>query len=82
MQFVCELFNTLVVLYTRSGREFPKHKYLRTKSSPFEYVVWVNIVGSSKNPAPLTNGGQLRTRSRCLPVKRRESSQLLANSRC
>jgi len=40
MQFVCELFNALAVFYTNSrtfgsGREFPKHKYLRTKSSRF-----------------------------------------------
>jgi len=45
MQFVCELFNALAVFYTNSRtfgseREFPKHKYLRTKSSRFFLDGW------------------------------------------
>jgi len=66
MQFVCELFNALAVFYTNSRtfgseREFPKHKYLRTKSSR---IFWMGgkSTGSSESPAPLTNSRQLRTR--------------------
>lgn len=90
MQFVCELFNALVVFYTHSHSQTLKSKLgtgnweLGTRVSQtqiFTYESGIRLSkvgknpGSLERPAPLTNSRQLRTRLRCWPAKR--TSRLL-----